>query len=181
MVPGRCDSGVFGGRLEGECYEGLKTAGLVLSGSQAEQVVHPVLIVLHVAIQHGGIRLEAQSVREGMHLQPALARYLGRADLVPHPLREDLGPTPGQAIESGRLEIPEDLLCRHRLRIGEVDDLGSGECLDVHGRRHLPDPRDHRAYIRVGQRRVLPSDDVDLGGPLLDTRARLGEDFFHGE
>src|SRR5256885_6753358 len=63
--------GVIGQRDVGE-----EAAGLILQGPEREQVVRAVRHGLHVSIQHGAVRGQAESVGLAMHRQPFLAREL---------------------------------------------------------------------------------------------------------
>ena len=44
--------------------EGLESVRFVLQGAQLEQVVDAVFVIFDVAVEHGGIRLQANLVRE---------------------------------------------------------------------------------------------------------------------
>ena len=50
------------GGMEGQRNEGLKAAGIVLHGTQAEHVIDTVLIVLDVPVKHGGVGAKTQLV-----------------------------------------------------------------------------------------------------------------------
>ena len=60
--------------MERQRDKGLEAAGFVLQLAQLEQVIHAVFVVLDVAVEHGGVRLQPQLVRRARRLQPLVRR-----------------------------------------------------------------------------------------------------------
>ena len=65
--------------MERQRNERLEAAGLILQGAELQQVVHAVFVVLDVAVEHGGVRLQADLVRQ-LRAYPAIGprRSCGR-------------------------------------------------------------------------------------------------------
>ena len=96
--------------MEGQRDEGLEPAGFVLKLAQADEMVDAVLGLLDVAVEHGGVGVQAEAVGGAVDVEPAFGRGLGAADLVADFGMEDLGPAAGQAAEAGVNELGQDLL-----------------------------------------------------------------------
>ena len=68
--------------VERQRDKGLEPAGLGLKLAQADQVVDAVVRLVDMAVEHGRVRMQAESVRRAMNIQPALSRGLRAADLL---------------------------------------------------------------------------------------------------
>ena len=58
--------------------------------AQAHQVVHAVLVVLHMPIEHRGIRSQPNPMRRPRRVQPLAPIDLVVADNMPHPVSKNL-------------------------------------------------------------------------------------------
>ena len=87
--------------VERQRDEGLEAAGLVLELAEPDQVVDPVHRAVDMAVEHGGVRVQAQPVGRAVDVEPALGRRLGPADLLADLGMEDLGTAAGQAAQAG--------------------------------------------------------------------------------
>jgi len=59
--------------LEGQRDERLEAPRRILRLAESQHMVHPVNVRLHVAVQHGGIRPEAEPVGRPVDRQPLFA------------------------------------------------------------------------------------------------------------
>ena len=82
--------------MERQRNERLEAVGLVLQRAQLEQVVDPVFVVFDVAVEHGGIRLQPDLVRQLRRIQPLVAVDLVVADDVAHAVGKNLRAAAGQ-------------------------------------------------------------------------------------
>ena len=96
--------------MERQRDEGLEPAGLVLELAEPDQVVDPMLGAVDVAVEHGGVGVQAEPVGRAVDVEPALGRGLGAADLLADFGMEDLGAAAGQAAEAGVDQLLEHLL-----------------------------------------------------------------------
>ena len=140
-----------------------KPAGLVLKLAEPDQVVDPVDRAVDVAVEHGGVRVQAQPVGGAVNVEPLLGRGLGPADLLADLGMEDLGPAAGQAAQPGVDQLPEDLLGREAGDLREELDLDRRVRLDVDLGCRLLDPSHDVDVILERQLVVQPADDVQLG------------------
>src|SRR5271166_6687348 len=93
--------------MEGQGDERLEPSGFVLQLAQPDQVVDPVRGALDVAVEHGGVGVQAQSVSGAVNVKPGLRRRLGAADLLTHFGMKDLGPAARETAQPGVDELPE--------------------------------------------------------------------------
>ena len=91
--------GVIG--VECQRDEGLEAAGFILQLAQADQVVDAVVRLVDMAVEHGGVGVQAKAVGSSMDVEPAFGRGLGPADLLADFGMEDLGAAAGQAAQAG--------------------------------------------------------------------------------
>src|SRR5437867_9268799 len=117
--------GVIGQRDVGE-----EAAGLVLQGPEREQVVRAVRHGLHVSIQHGAVRGQAESVGLAMHRQPFLARELLVGNGGARSGAEYFGAATRKARDAGVFQGVQDVRDRQLLDAREVRDLDRREGLD---------------------------------------------------
>ena len=83
--------------VEGEGDERLKPAALVLLFAEAQHVVDAMLEGLDVPVEHGGVGLHPEAVRDVVHLEVLLGGRLVVRDARAHVGVEDLGAAAGQA------------------------------------------------------------------------------------
>ena len=104
------EDGVLG--VEGERDEGQEAAGLVLQVAQAQQVVDPLLVRLHVAVEHRAVGRDAEPVGGAVGVEPEVGMLLARGNQTAHAVGEHLGTASGQGAEPGVAQPPEHLLVR---------------------------------------------------------------------
>ena len=95
--------------MEGQRNKRLEAASLVLQGPQPDQVIDSVLIVLDVAVEHRGIRLQSRQMRLPRRLQPFVAIDLVVADDVPYAVGKDLRAAAWAGIHTSSLHPPQRL------------------------------------------------------------------------
>ena len=94
--------------MERQRNEGLEPAGFILQLAKPDQVVDPVLGLVDVAVEHGGVGVQAQPMGRPMDVEPAFGRRLGAADLLANFGMEDLGAAARQAPQSGIDQLLEN-------------------------------------------------------------------------
>ncbi len=169
------------GGVEGQGYETLKPFGLVLELPDVEQVFDLFLHRLNMAIEHGGVRLEACTVDLSRYLKPPLVVQFGPKEFLMDPLTEDLGPTPRNTGEAGTLEILQDVTERLFRRSGNLGQLNHGKGLDLSIRTGRPDRLEDVQIILVRELRVDPRHHVDLADDLIVVCVEAGDDFIRTE
>ena len=102
MVFGKCCSGVLSG-WNASGMKVWKPCGFVLQGAQLQQMIDAVFVVLDVAVEHGGVRLQADLVGSARGLQPLVAVNLVIADDVAHAVGENLRAAARQRVHAGAL------------------------------------------------------------------------------
>ena len=118
--------------LVGEGDEGQEAAGLVLLLAQAQHVLDPLRVGLDVAVEHRGVGLDAEAVRDPVDLAPAVGVGLaGEAERLLEAGGEDLGAAARHGVEPGRLQARQRLARLDLPAPPEVVDLGRGERLDL--------------------------------------------------
>ncbi len=170
---GLADHVVLG--VEGQRDEDLEPVGLVLQLAQPAHVVDALVEPLDVAVEHGGVRPDAEPVRGPVDLDPLVGGGLVVADLSAHPRREDLGAAAGDGGEAGVAQLGEHLLVAHAELLRPVVVLDGGEGLDGQLRPGRPDAPQQAGVVVPGQRGVEPGHDVDLG----DAEGALREHLLH--
>lgn len=98
--------------MERERDEGLKTAGLVLLFTQAQEMIYPMLVLFDVPIEHGGVRPQAQAVCLTMNGEPRFGVRLLRANFLAHVPMEDFGPAAGHGVQPRRDAARENFFVR---------------------------------------------------------------------
>ena len=117
-----------GAGLVGEGDEGDEAPRAVLLLPELEQVIHPLLHGLHVAVEHGGVRLEAERVGDPVDLAPPVRVGLaGEVQELLQALREDLRTAPRHRVQPRLLEPGERPPGLDLPPPPEVVDLGGGE------------------------------------------------------
>ncbi len=148
--------------MEGERDEGLKAAGLVLERAQAEQVVYAVIEGLDVPVEHRGVRPDAEAMGDAVDLDPLVGGGLVVRDPRADFRVEDLGASPGQAVEPRALQPLEDLPVGHPVVLGEEVDLHGREALEVNVGLDPLEASQELLVVREGKAWVKAVDDVDL-------------------
>ena len=149
--------------MERQRNEGLEAAGFILHGAQLQQVVDAVFVVLDVAVEHGGIRPEAQLVGQARGLQPFAAVDLVVADDGAHARREDLRAAAGHGIDAGIAQLDQRFFDGELGAAGEERDLDHGEGLDVDLGKALLQAADQVEEVFERQVGMQAADDVELG------------------
>ena len=98
VQPGRAlQVGQFGAVwVERQGNERLEATGLVLKFSQSDEMVDAMLRRLDMAVEHGGVGLDAEPMGRAVDFEPGFGIGLGGADLLAHFGSEDLGAAAGQ-------------------------------------------------------------------------------------
>jgi hypothetical protein len=149
------------------------SARLILQRPAAEHVVDALLHRLDVPVEHRDVGPETQPVGRAMNRQVAIRAALVVADLLPHPLGEDLGAAARQGIEPGRHQLDEHLLVRHAVEVREECDLDGGEALQMDARSHALHPGQHLRVVAERQIGMEAVDDVNLGQRLVRAAPQL--------
>src|SRR5471030_836225 len=152
---------------------GHKTVRLVLQLAQANQVIHAVLRVLDMPVQHGAVGAQPQLVRRARRFNPLVAVDLVVADDAPHPLVEDLRPAARQRIHAAVAQPFERLSDRKLAAPRQVRDLHHGEGLQVYLREPLLQAAQHFAEPVQGQLGMQAADNVKLRDRLAPAFPRL--------
>ena len=76
-------------RVESERNERLESLRLILQRAQPHHVIHAILFVLNVAIEHRAIRLQSDLMGDARRVDPLIAIDLVVADDAAHPVVED--------------------------------------------------------------------------------------------
>src|SRR5712692_4094196 len=170
------ERGVF--RVEGQRDEGDEAAGLVLELAQQQQVLDTLLFCFDVAVEHGGVRAQADLMRRARNVQPLLAGNLVVADYFAHPRIEDFGAAAGQRVHTGLFQGQQSIADRKLGDAREVAHLNHGERLQVHARAALLESSHQVQEIMERQVRVQAADQVKLGGAFADALLGARKDLF---
>ena len=126
-------------------------------------MIHSVLFVLDVPIEHGAIALQAEPMGRTRDLDPLAAVDLVVADDPAHALRENLGAAAGQGIDS-RVDQPLDHFRVRKLAPPrQVGDLDHCERLQMDLGKTFFEAAKHLAIPVQRQLRMQPADDMKLG------------------
>src|SRR5882762_884258 len=123
--------------MECQRNKGLKAIGLILHGTQAEQMIDTVFVVLDVTVQHGRVRPQANLMSRARSVQPFLAVNLVIADDMPNMIAENLRPASGKRIDPSFFQLYKRLSNRELGSLGQVGNLDHRERLQVHLRKAL--------------------------------------------
>ena len=145
-------------------------------------MIDAVLVVLDVAVEHGGIRLQPDFVGSARDLEPVVAVDFVIADDMPDAIGENLSSAAGHGIESRLFEFDQYLARRHFADLGEEGDLDHGERLEVYLREAFFQAGDEIDVVLERQVGMQAADDVKLGDGFGVTGAGRGPDFLqrHG-
>src|SRR5262250_42702 len=155
--------------LVGEGNEREEASAPVLLLAQTHEMLDPLCHGLDVAVEHGGVGLDAQGMRDAVDLQPAVGVGLAReAQLLLQALREDLRAAAGHRVKTGLLESRQGLPRLDLPATPEVVDLRRREGLDLRLRPGRVDGRDHSLEVLERPVGMVPAHDVSLAGARLD-------------
>ena len=152
-------------------------AGLVLEGSERQQMVHPVGHGLHVAVQHRAVGWETETMRLTVYREPFVARELLVGDGGAGGRTEQLRSTTGETRDTGVLHRGQHVADTGSLDAGEMGDLDRGEGLDVDARMALPEALEHLQVIGEPELWVEASYDVELARGVVTRGIGFGEHF----
>src|ERR1019366_4060547 len=168
--------------MEGQRDESLKATGLILQGTQFEQVVDAVFVVFDVAVKHGGVRFEPDLVGEARGIEPLIAVNLVIADNVPHTVGKNFAATARQRVDTRFFHFFERLADRQLRPLRQVRNLHHSEGLHVDLRKPLFQSGNEVEKILEGQIGMQPTDYVKLSDRFGVTGGGRLEGFFerHG-
>src|SRR5258708_6630431 len=83
------------GGMKSQRNKRLESVSFILKSTQTDKMVGPVFFVLNVAVEHRGIRFEADFVRRACGIEPLVAVNLVVADNAAHALIEDFSSATG--------------------------------------------------------------------------------------
>ena len=102
---GRCaEAGIF--RVKRQRNEGHEAVRSVLHRAQLEQMIDALFVGLDVAVEHGGVRAQADLVRGARDFEPLLAADFVVANDFAHARIENFRAAAGQRIDAGILSGP---------------------------------------------------------------------------
>ena len=127
-----------------------------------QQVIDTILIILHVAVEHGRVRAQSQLVGDARRVQPFAAVNLVVADDVANAVGKNLSPAARQRINTGCLHLDEGLLNGELRTLRQKRHFHHCECLDVNLREALLQSRNEVEEVFERQIRVQSADDVEL-------------------
>ncbi len=136
---------------------------------------------LDVAVEHGGVRGQADLVRGAGDVQPLLAADFVVADDFAHARIENFRAAAGQRIHAGVLERQQRIADGQFGDAREIADLDHGEGFQVHGRAALLEAAHHVQEIFEGQIGMQAADHVKFGGSFAHALFGALPDFFEGE
>src|SRR5215467_12484103 len=155
--------------LVGQGNEREEASAPVLLLAQTHEMLDPLCHGLDVAVEHGGVGLDAQGMRDAVDLQPAVGVGLAReAQLLLQALREDLRAAAGHRVKTGLLQPGQRLPRLDLPATPEVVDLRRREGLDLRLRPGGVDGRDHPLEVLERPVGMVPAHDVGLAGAWLD-------------
>src|SRR5580700_6532053 len=133
---------------------------------------------LDVTVEHRGVGLHPDAVRDPVDLEVFLGAGLVVRDARTHFGVENLRSAAGKAVEPRCPQTLEDLDVRHPVVGGEEVDLDRGEALHVNVGFDALEAREKFLVITERQPRMETVDDVDLGGWIGKPRFKLAPRFF---
>src|SRR5215472_793693 len=141
----------------------LEAVGFVLQRAQFDQVVDAVFVVLYVTVEHGGVRLQPDLMRQARGIEPLIAVDFVVADDVADAVGEDFGASAGKGVDAGGFQLFEGFADRKPGAPGKICYFHHGEGLEVDLREALLEPRTKVQEVLKGKIGVQTSDDVELG------------------
>ena len=146
--------------------------GLVLQGAQLHQVIHPILVVLNVPVEHRGVRLQSDLVSDTRCFQPLAAVDLVVADDRAHPFGENFRSSSGHRLHPCLFHFQQRVAYGELGALGKKRNLHHGERLDVYLRKPLPEPANQIQKIFQRQIRMQAANDVKLRHRFRVARSR---------
>src|SRR5262249_47213218 len=125
------------GGMKGQGNERLEAVGFVLQRAQAQEVIGPIFVIFNMAVQHGGVRLQADLVRGSRRVQPLFAVDFVVADHAAHALIENLCASAGKGVETCILELAQRSFNRELGASGQECDLHHGKRFEMDLRKSL--------------------------------------------
>jgi hypothetical protein len=148
--------------MECQRNESLKAVGLVLHGTQPEQVIDAVFVVLDMTVEHGRVRPQTNLVSGASGVEPLLTVNLVIADDVANAVAENLRPAARQRINTCFLQLFECLANRELGALGQVGYLDHGEGFQVDLRKAFLQTGNEIEKILKRQVGMQSADDVEL-------------------
>ncbi len=162
---------------EAERHELREAARAFLDVAKQLEVTRDVRGRLDVAVHQGRGRAQADLVRGGDDLDPALGHELARREDLADLVVEDLGRGAGDRAESLVLQHGQVVAQRHAVRLGVTEvDLFGRERMDVKIRQLALDRAHDLSVPEAVLVRVDAPLDADLGCSALDRLARVADD-----
>ncbi len=149
-------------RMKAQRDERLKSTRIILHLAKPHQVVHAVLIVLDMAVQHRRIRPQPSLVHQPRRLQPLAAIDLVVADNMPHAVRKDLRSAARTRIHPRGPHLLDHLRNRNLPALGQERNLHHRERLHMHLRIALLQTPHQIHEVRHRQIRMQPTHNVEL-------------------
>src|ERR1019366_2907037 len=125
-------------------------------------MIDAIFIVLDVAVEHGGVGLQADFMRRAGQLEPVVTIDLVIANDVPDAVGKNLGAATGHGVEPRFFKFDQHLARRHLANLREKGNLDHGERFEVHLRKSLFQARDQINVVLEWQVGVQAADDVKL-------------------
>ena len=135
----------------------------------------------HVAVEHGGVGMQAGFVGLARDFEPLAAGNFVVADDFAHARIENFGTAAGKRIDSRFFQRDEDFADGTLRDSREIADLDHGECLQVHGGAALLEAAHEVEKIFEGQIGMQAADHVKFGGAGFDALLGALPDFLERE
>src|SRR5881275_1520186 len=100
-------------------------------------MVDAIIVILHMAVKHGRVRLQTNLVGEFCSFQPLVAVDLVVADNVAHAVGENFGAAARQGIDARGLELLQRFANGKFGATGEICDFDHGESFEMDLRKAL--------------------------------------------
>ena len=133
-------------------------------------MIHPVFVILHVAVEHGRVRLQPDLVGQPCRVEPLIAIDFVVTDDVANAVRKYFSPAPRQRIHSRRLQLFQGLANRELRPLRQIRHLDHGEGLEMNLRKALLQARTQIEKILKRQIRMQSANNVKLGNRLAISR-----------
>ena len=156
--------------------ESLEAAGVILQFPQPQQVIDPVLVLLDVPIEHGGVGVQPQVMSSAMDGKPGVGIGLLGADLPADVRVEDLGPAAGHRIQPGRHQPAQHRFVVETGQLGEEIDLDGSEGLEMHPGIGLLEGAQDVFVVVEAEPCVQTADDVEFGDARVHIRPDMLDD-----
>src|SRR5690349_330553 len=91
--------------MKGQWNKCLEAVCFILQSPQADQMVGAVFFVFNVAVEHGGVRFQADLMSSPRRVEPLVAINFVVADYPAYAFVENLCAAPRKGIQAGLLEL----------------------------------------------------------------------------